>query len=718
MKTHWVFLASIFITGGQAQTATEAVLRSFNYFPQGVAPNGTMILDAAENLYGTTIEGGAANFGTVFVRQESGTYKLLHSFKGGADGSGPYAGVILDAAGNLYGTTSAGGTSNLGVVYKLSPSGDETILHTFTGGADGATPYAAVVLDGAGNLYGTTYAGGGSNKGVVYKLSPSGLETLLYTFTGLTDGGNPYAGVILDPAGNLYGTASTNYDEAGIVYMLSPSGQQTVLYASLSNVAAGLVRDSEGNLYGVDAYQVYKISASGQFTRLTILNSGLTGGLPTASLTLDAAGNLYGTSGPKGSPGGTYAPYGAIFQVTPSGQLTILNDFEGAQAEYCPGGLGNPGVALDGAGNIYADSSYIGVCGGLIEIGAGKTKILDLYQPAAGGSTPEGGVTADASGNLYGTTFRGGAANAGVLYKLDSDGETVLPLPLYSFGSIVAVDKQGNLYVTGAPAATANDNIYKLTPAGQSTILYTFTGGIDGTGSEGVTLGAGGEVYGTSFGGTSGPLVFRLGAGGRLIVLHAFSGFDESGPVDPQLTLDTAGNIYGATSTGSIFRLNRFGEETVLWQFVYTGDPLSGVIRDAKGNLYGTTSVYEPYLGSIFKLSANGDFTVLYNFVAGPTGSGPIGGLAMDSAGNLFGTAASGGDVSCVPFPDASLAGCGVVFELDTQGTYTVLHTFTGGSDGAYPVAPVTLDQRGNLYGTTEYGGSGNSGVVYKVTRQ
>ena len=182
----------------------------------------------------------------------------MHSFKGGTDGSGPSAAPLaIDAAGNIYGTTTHGGAYNMGTVYKISAPGQETVLYTFTGGADGASPEGGVVLDAAGNLYGTTIGGGsgspiGDQEGVVFKVTPSGQETVLYSFTGLSDGGGPSTGVIFDPEGNLYGTTSYGGTyNVGVVYKLTPAGQETTLYSFTggsdgAGPEEGLVRDSGG----------------------------------------------------------------------------------------------------------------------------------------------------------------------------------------------------------------------------------------------------------------------------------------------------------------------------------------------------------------------------------------------------------------------------------------------------------------------------------------
>ena len=158
---------------------------------------------------------------------------MLYNFTGGADGRLPYAGLIRDSAGNFYGTTLEGGSVNGGVVYKLDATGHETVLYSFTGGDAGNSPYAGVIRDSAGNLYGTAYhSGAAGSGGDVYKLDATGHETVLYSFTDGADGGYPWAGVIRDSAGNLYGTTTSGgSSNAGVVYKLDPTGHETVLYS-------------------------------------------------------------------------------------------------------------------------------------------------------------------------------------------------------------------------------------------------------------------------------------------------------------------------------------------------------------------------------------------------------------------------------------------------------------------------------------------------------
>jgi uncharacterized repeat protein (TIGR03803 family) len=203
-------------------TGKETVLYNFTGGADGFEPNGDLVRDSEGNLYGTAFEGGSSNAGVVFKVDPTGKETVLYSFTGGADGAHPYAGLVRDEAGNLYGTTGDGGNCefNCGVVFKVDPTGKETVLYSFTGsgGVDGGLPYGRLVRDKQGNLYGTTWAGGNQGSyctgfcGVVFKVDPTGKETVLYTFTGQADGANPFAGLLRDTQGNLYGTTQYGGD--------------------------------------------------------------------------------------------------------------------------------------------------------------------------------------------------------------------------------------------------------------------------------------------------------------------------------------------------------------------------------------------------------------------------------------------------------------------------------------------------------------------------
>jgi uncharacterized repeat protein (TIGR03803 family) len=313
-------------------------------------PNG-VIRDASGTLYGTTNELGTDKAGTVFKFTSTGSYGVLHTFAGGAaDGSRPYS-VGVYSAGSFYGTTSAGGgtgcseSAGCGTVYRATNSGQETVLYRFTGGADGSAPEANPILDAAGNLYGTTYAGGEPTCslfpiygcGTVWKLDTAGNLTVLYTFTGGTDGAVPDAGLVMDPSGNLYGTTIWGGNLScgassgcGVVFEINSSGTFSVLHAFSGGSSDGdeplgtLFRDSAGNLYGTTYYGgdqscgsgngcgvVFKLDTSDNETVLHSFAGGTSDGeFSGGNLISNGKGTLYGTTGSGGATNG-----GTLFAV-------------------------------------------------------------------------------------------------------------------------------------------------------------------------------------------------------------------------------------------------------------------------------------------------------------------------------------------------------------------------------------------------------------------
>jgi uncharacterized repeat protein (TIGR03803 family) len=328
-------------------TWTEQVLHSFGGGTDGGNPVAGLILDTAGNLYGTTFVGGTYGFGTVFelTPAAGGTWtkQTLHNFNGdGTDGTFPSAGLIFDAAGNLYGTASDGGTYGNGMVFELTPAAGgtwtEKVLYSFGNGADGATPYAGLIFDAADNLYGTTFGGGTYALGTVFELTPAAggtwTEQVLHSFTGNgTDGAYLSAGLILDAAGNLYGTTTNGGTiGGGTAFELTPAAGGTWTESVLHNFGngtdanmprGGLIFDAAGNLYGAstsggaqNAGTVFELTPAGggTWTEQVLHNfgSGTDGANPYSGLIRDAAHNLFGTT----KQGGT-SNYGTVFEVTP-----------------------------------------------------------------------------------------------------------------------------------------------------------------------------------------------------------------------------------------------------------------------------------------------------------------------------------------------------------------------------------------------------------------
>jgi uncharacterized repeat protein (TIGR03803 family) len=363
----------------------------------GQTPQGALISDSSGNVYGTTVSGGAFGLGTVFELSPSGagyTERVLYSFGStGADGTNPAAGLIMDASGNLYGTTVNGGVGNFGTVFELSPNGSggytESILFNFNG-VSGASPEGSLIRDASGNLYGTTYSGGFSNVGTVFKLSPpSGgstwTVTLLYDFSG-PDGSNPYAGLVMDASGNLFGTTSSGGTNGfGTVYELTSTG---------------------GGAYSEQL--LFNFTGAGD------------GANPTGGLLLDASGNLFGMNGAGGSGSG------AVFELTPAGgvyNFRVLYTFTGAPDAAIPGS--GVGLIMDAGGNLYGttyDGGSLSNSGSVFQLapdgsGGYTEKVLAGFQNGADGGYPQGTLLLDASGNLLGTTTTGGNAGFGTVFK-------------------------------------------------------------------------------------------------------------------------------------------------------------------------------------------------------------------------------------------------------------------------------------------------------------
>jgi uncharacterized repeat protein (TIGR03803 family) len=340
----------------------------------GQNPRGDLIADSAGNLYGTTQFGGANTTeenpngaGTVFEVSAAGDETVLHSFGGAVDGYWPVAGLVRDSAGDLFGTTFTG-TAGSGTVFEVYPNGVEAVLHNFSGGKDEGDPAGSLLLDSAGNLYGTTAGVDTGQYGTVFKLAPDGKITELHTFAGSpNDGAGPAAGLIHDGAGNLYGTTAnggTGGDEfTGTVFEVSKGGVETILYNFTGNSDGGspeanLIRDSAGNLYGTTVEggdsaficeqffdgcgTVFKVTPEGQETVLYSFTGGDDGGNPLSDLLMDGKGNLYGTASGGGSSSGlSCTACGVVFEVTPTGKERVLHSFPGMRddGEIPYGGL-------------------------------------------------------------------------------------------------------------------------------------------------------------------------------------------------------------------------------------------------------------------------------------------------------------------------------------------------------------------------------------------
>ncbi len=368
-------------------------------------------------------------------------YSMLYSFKNnGTDPTQPEAALIVDSAGNLYGTSNTGGKFNLGTVFKLTPAGKLTVLHSFQGGpADGESPEASLTRDSAGNLYGSTAYGGANNSGVVFKLTSSGQETILFSaFDGFfgVNGAQPNS-VVRDSAGNIYGTAVTGgIYGGGTVFKLDTADNFTVLHNFCSAVQPECTDATQtplslitagGNFYGPtqggygEGYgTLYEISPSGVLTLLHTFGGSGDRYYPSSSLRQDAKGNLYGVTNLGGVNDPTGSANGGILfkQAEAGGPETILYNF--GSLPNCADGCYPLGpIAIDKTGNIFgiaATGANSNLPMAVWEVNtAGKETILHTF---GNNVYVYGGLIIDSAGNLYGVTDTGGSANLGGVYKL------------------------------------------------------------------------------------------------------------------------------------------------------------------------------------------------------------------------------------------------------------------------------------------------------------
>ncbi len=364
------FVVGLTIPSAQAQTFTD--LYNFAGSPDGINPYAGLVEDTQGNLYGTTAYGGVYGYGTVF-KVAGGVETLLYSFTGGSDGSEPFSPLLFDGAGNAYGATYSGGASGFGSVFKLDTSGNETVVYSFAGGSgDGCHPAGSLLLGSSGNLYGATEGCGSNNLGTVFEINSSGAETILHSFAGgPSDGANPsVAGLVMDPNGNLYGTTQNGGASShGVLYKLS-QGTESILYSF-----AGGMKD---------------------------------GCYPFGTPVMDKQTNLYGTTVSCGSS----SSGGIVWKVGQKGKETVMHRFGGGRTDGCaPFG----GVVLDASGNLYGTTFDCGASGygTVFEVSSkGKETVLHSFAGNSAGAHPYSNVIVDSSGNVYGTTFYGGSESA------------------------------------------------------------------------------------------------------------------------------------------------------------------------------------------------------------------------------------------------------------------------------------------------------------------
>jgi len=656
-------------------------IQSIYSFPQSPAtPYAALVAGPDGNFYGTTWAGGTGGEGTVFKLATNGVLTLLYSFSAptasagtyvtNVDGAQPESALVLGPDGNFYGTTWKGGLGGDGTVFKVTTNGGLTTL-TALAGTNGANPETGLTLGPDGNLYGTTDGGGSSGHGTVFQVTTNGAFTTLHSFTavksdGVTgdetnvDGTSPVGGLTLGPDGNFYGATTAG----------GPGGSGTLFKVTTTGALTN----------------IYTFSATGYNSSGTGLpDTNADGESPTAALTLGPDGNFYGTTRSGGKSGS-----GTVFKVTPTGTLTNLYSFGGGHSIFIGGRY------------VYTNSD---------------------------GAYPYAGLALGTNGAFYGTASGGGSSGVGTLFEITTGGAFTRLLTFTNGngsnpgGTLILTN--GIFYgTTGEGGSSGNGSVFAVTTSGVLTTLYSFADANGAIPYAGLTLGPNGNFYGTTYeGGTNGVGVtvevdgygtcFAVTTNGALTTLLNFGGTNGANP-QGSLIPGPNGNFYGTTysggnnNDGSVFAITPNGSLTTLVSFAFTngGNPAARLILGTNGNFYGTTAHggANDY-GTVFEVTTNGVLTTLHAFTYGNDGANPFAGLTLGTNGNFYGTSAYGGTDQW-----------GTVFEVTSNGAFTALYSFTDGSDGADPFAPLTLGPNGNFYGTTAGDGSSTYGSVFELT--
>jgi uncharacterized repeat protein (TIGR03803 family) len=665
---------------------------------------------------------------------------FVASFDGGG-GSSSAAALTLDRAGNLVGTTSGGGYFNQGTIFRI-PKGSTTPIteESFSGNATassgaGAAPEAPLTLDSKGNLWGTTSAGAANGLGNVFEIPAGGQLTDIASFTNTT-GGNPFGGVTFDKNGNLFGT-TTNGGAGGLgtVYEIAKGTTAIKPVASFngsdgSNPTGSIVFDSKGNLFGTTSGGgdtngdgvIFEIPSGSTSIQVVAAFNGTNGSSPGGNLAFDSSGNLFGST----AAGGDSAGDGVVFEIAKGSKtITKMAGFNGTN------GLSPlSGITLDKNGNLFGTTSAgtgAAAKGTVFEILKGTTTIKSLGSfNGTNGQAPQAGVTFDTAGNLFGTTAIGGTSGNGTVFEIAS-GSTTLKA-IFSFTgnqgsgseSAVAVDNSGNLFGTLLDDGTFSKGaIYEIASGSSTVTPIADFNGTNGASPQGdVVMDSSGNLFGTTeAGGTDNEgTIYEVVKGSNTITsLVNFDGKNGGAPRGG-LIMDGKGNIFGACQggdsgpgSGVIFEIPHGTTTfTPLAGFDPTvGDqPFTNVAVDSKGDIFGATTAGGPTgNGIVYELPAGSTKVQALASFNASNGQFPAGEVAVDASGNVFGTTNAGGT-----------ANDGVVYEV-VKGSKTItdLVTFTG-TNGSRPFGGVTIDSSGNLFGTTAFANT-NNGEVFEIAK-
>ncbi|QMU27671.1 choice-of-anchor tandem repeat GloVer-containing protein [Adhaeribacter radiodurans] len=638
------------------------IMNSFAGY-DGNAPGGNNLIQASDgNFYGMTSSGGLNNEGAepgvAFRMTPGGEYKVIFSFIRHL-GYRPYGDLVEGTDGNFYGMTYYGGTFDKGTVFKLTPTGTHTVLHNFNGTSRGGWPTGNLVRGNDGNYYGVTTSGGANQLGTIFKITPTGTFTLLHTFETAT-GGTPIGSLTKGKDGNFYGVTTAGGDNfSGTIYRITATGDYKVLHHYGFDEIGDTPKRSlklgkDGNFYGTtmnggDWFNgtVYKVTPSGTVSALHPFlpseDGGRANGLMQAS-----DGYLYGMNeigGPQGD--------GVIYRILPNGSnFKILVDLPGTFGGVTPrGGLvqGRDGFfyGMTEWGGEYNHGTIFRLCSD------GSFKILRSLDDVNDGGYPRGDLMLGKDGNFYGLTSHGGVNGSGTYFRITPKGDFKV---LYSFQNDdtgyspwgTLLDGNDGYYygMTNAGGSFLAGVIFRVTPSGEYTVMHSFDNYEDGSSPRGNLIkGKDGNFYGlTNVGGDYNTgTFFKMAPDGTVTKLHSFYQYDDGDLPAGSLVQGKDGNFYGMAARGgknghgTIFKFTPAGKITVL-KFMTDeisdgANPQGSLIMDKVGNFYGLTwGGGHNFSGVIFKITPDGKYTILHH-LDGPTeGRSPFGSLIFQKS--------------------------------------------------------------------------------------
>jgi uncharacterized repeat protein (TIGR03803 family) len=687
--------------------------------------------------YGTTRSGGIYAQGSIFkltVHGSAVSFDTLHAFKG-PDGAAPAAPLVEASDGFFYGTTSAGGSSGAGTVFRIDRRGRVHVLSSFDGITSGRAPTAALIQATDGLLYGTTFGGGAGNSGTVFRLDRSGAITVLHAFDYWSTGASSQAPLLQARDGLLYGTTSAGGTSGqGVLFSIDTGGSLRVLHSfnertTGSIPATGVIQARDGLFYGTTFNggsdgegTLFRANAAGVVTVLRSFELTTSGGHPLAPLVEGRDGLLYGTTSSGAGQG-----FGAAFRVDPAGALVVLHAFELNTTGKYPSGA----LLEVRAGVFYGTTARGGMFGPgtIFEISrSGDASVLHAFKPGVG-VLPLAALMQASNGSFYGLTRQRGGYDMGAVFRMKRSGAL---RRLYTFdGSVGALPSaallegpDGGLYGTAeGGGARGRGSVFRVPRTGRVELLHSFDTSSGEDPIAPLVRGSDGLLYGTTcWGGTFGNgIVFRMDDAGAVAILTSFDFTTGACPMAAVVEGDD-GAFYGTTfqggpsGSGTIFRVDKAGQLTVLHAFdpKRTGAfPMSALVKGDDHSFYGTAyggGIYN--FGTVFRVSPDGDIQVLNAFDGTMTGGYPAGSLLRASDGFLYGTTSAGfwGTTEAGP-----ASGFGTVFRIDRRGIVTVLHTFDR-AHGGNPVAALMQADDGALYGTAALGGAFGGGVAFRLS--